>query len=508
MTSENPFLAPARRPRVGVCVESVFPARDAMRLHAGARAAAEERGGEIRSFHSNFTDPSELDEVGRSLLATSQLVPIFRNVDHHDVDAWRAEHPERSAEILGDLARLAEQPVEDLAQDVRLRTATTAMRWIRAWSPDVLFTARPNEQAMYSMITSRTLGVPYVWWLDGWPSGDQPLHSLLPMHLHHASAVVVGQHMVDELCERFGEGVRSKLVVRKHDEEPAAAIGHALDLALERRPESRALGPKSAFSPPPARHAAAPSRCDWFVTLGAERTGSTMLGRLLDSHDGCISGGELFNPRLLDQGTMDWPIHTMREDAGVRSAWEDGSTDVFARLAELEQSEGRKLGFKLLYYHGLQNPGVLRHVLDRAETRVLHIRRRDRLRRWLSHALADRSDRWASDKQTAATKRREDRSIALDPTKTLHDFALQSAYENRYSALFAERELLVTYEDFAADTAGEGSRILNHLDLAEADLTVQTVRAGGRPLADSIENLEELRRVFSGTCWSEHFDQD
>ena len=65
-------------------------------------------------------------------------------------------------------------------------------------------------------------------------------------------------------------------------------------------------------------------------------------------------------------------------------------------LREIARARGYGVvGFKLMYSHGLAHPALLDALTDDTELKVIHVRRRNALRRVVSERQARAASRWA-----------------------------------------------------------------------------------------------------------------
>jgi LPS sulfotransferase NodH len=165
----------------------------------------------------------------------------------------------------------------------------------------------------------------------------------------------------------------------------------------------------------------------------------------------------------------------------------------------------RAVGFKVFYFQ-LEKP-----YFDQARTylaslpglRVLHLRRRNLLRAYLSKVVMVRTK--VSGIKSDAERRAP--SVALAPADCLRYFEHTRQQQNLYERLFAEQAVLpVLYEDLAADYDRETERIQKFLDVVPTSLQARNLRQEIRPLSVAISNYAELRTKFESTPWAEFFD--
>ncbi len=240
----------------------------------------------------------------------------------------------------------------------------------------------------------------------------------------------------------------------------------------------------------------------WFVICCAERTGSNLLVSMLRSHPEIGAAGEIFNGRHLDD-PIPWPPVWDRDDlVALRK------TDKNAMLAELGQiATGQRLGafgFKLMYYQAERNPEVVDFLQGIPDLRVIHIKRHNRLRRFLSHTRAQQSDKWKNSAKDGARKPAP-RPVHIDFRLCVRDYLVHMNKERLIDETFANKSIHhVSYEDLESDPQSVAVAVLDFLGLPPRDLELGERKTGTDPLKDAIRNHDELRAMFAS--WVSYFD--
>ncbi len=168
----------------------------------------------------------------------------------------------------------------------------------------------------------------------------------------------------------------------------------------------------------------------------------------------------------------------------------------------------RFVGFKIFYYHAREPnwESVWLHLRSDPSLKVLHIKRRNRLRKHLSEKLAKLTKKWSisSDKEAHS-----DVTIKLWPKQCIESFERTIGYEREGDEFFRDHATLeIVYEDLAADPTGYSERILDFLGAPRHHLEQGTRRQVVQPLSAVIENFDELATAFSGTPWAEFLADD
>jgi LPS sulfotransferase NodH len=241
-----------------------------------------------------------------------------------------------------------------------------------------------------------------------------------------------------------------------------------------------------------------------FVIVCAARTGSTMLRLLLNSHPRICSHGEVYQPPIhgfvgLEPGVpsplRSW-LAKQREADPVRWLHE------FVFLDDGEHAVGFKLLYETLFQRQWQR---LQHALEvDRQVRVIHLTRKNRLRRLVSRRRAD---------STGVLLARTDDERARSPKVTLSleealaDFSAIEREELQVRELFAHHPMLeVTYEDLVDSENSSLDQLQRWLEVEPIELSTLSVRIGSDQLAEQIENYPELLSRAAGTACAAYFD--
>ena len=255
-----------------------------------------------------------------------------------------------------------------------------------------------------------------------------------------------------------------------------------------------------------------------FVIVSHLRSGTHLLRTLLESHPAIVCQSEVFNS---DNPNLPYPL-TASTDV-ILSDW------VFRDFPPSVQCAG----FVLQAYHpgGLRAfPGIRENptwndIWPRLQVmsgvKVIHLRRENGLRRHLSHIMARRSGDWHDwDEQRVAsvshletprlkTPERTSRApVSLDADRLKTDFEEVERLHQRVRKQFGKHPYFpLSYEALCAEPERRGRQLLDFLGVSPAPLEAAVSKLEHRSLADSIENFEQLRRVFQGTPWQGYFEE-
>lgn len=240
-----------------------------------------------------------------------------------------------------------------------------------------------------------------------------------------------------------------------------------------------------------------------FVILGRSRVGSNLLRGLLDAHSQVVAYGELFQ----DYDKIGWGTAAPTQDARALSLFQAHPQRFLEEQVFGVYPEGTKaVGFKLFYYHAQEDNrrSLWDYLRRRQHVRILHIKRANILKTYLSWTLADKTGEWVR------LGEKEDRrqSVKLSYDDCLKTFRKTREWEEEFTLYFADHPTLdILYEALAADYDAEMKRVQDFLGLQYEVVRPSTRKQSQRPLSVAIANYYELKEQFSGTEWEVFFEE-
>jgi LPS sulfotransferase NodH len=225
-----------------------------------------------------------------------------------------------------------------------------------------------------------------------------------------------------------------------------------------------------------------------FIVLAGARTGSTMLVTMLQSHPNVKMYGELFHVKKAKQITSTPNRHNLN-----RATVEFLNQHVYKPYIGLV----RAVGFKLLYGHDKRIWRFVWLYLQKSGVRIIHLKRRNLLARYLSFELAKRSNLWIASENNVDNLKYEE-PIIIDPKSCINNIKQMVHRQAKYEEVFTNNPMIETvYEDLVANTRDECARLLKFLGLAEHDLSNQSLRKQRtKRLSEVIANYNELKFAF------------
>lgn len=493
------FSPPTGRLRVAGCFAATYPDAGEAEHYAEFARLAAALDAETQFPHSVMPDPRTLPAAMKGLIGSGLFVPDFPPLCRNDVEHARSSMSLPFARLMALLCERTGATEQQLLAEVEWPLALSHVRWLRAWHVDAIVSWNAQQSTLWAAAVSFMLGVPHVMCLPA-PFEDSLYAYVVPTIARHALTIVAEPAVAGRLAAAAGDEVRAKVLPRA--ELASAAHVSTIRRAIASRPPD--APPRGAFPAFVTRRATPPARpagTRAFVVVGAERTGTNLLVDLLSQQPGIACAGEIFNHRLVSEGLLPWFTFDEPAAPGLLQLRIDDPVALHARLVADGHARGLAwVGFKLLYFHGAVDDRVVDAIAADPDARIVHITRKDRLRRWVSHCQAAVTDHWAT---AVGAPRRTSPPVELDVARTLADFALVELMEERCRATFARHvQLELEYESFATNLAVTAARVAQLFGVPAAPVEARTQKTGGTPLADSIVNFAEVRDALTGTRWA------
>lgn len=226
-----------------------------------------------------------------------------------------------------------------------------------------------------------------------------------------------------------------------------------------------------------------------FIVLTRSRTGSNMLISCLGSHPAIHAESEIF--QRLNGRTCGEILDSVFGERPRRI---------------------RAVGFKIFYYHPLDDPHapVWESLRAMPELYVIHLRRRNLLRTLVSRKIAGVRDIWSSlEEEERSGRGSAAKVVTMTADELRAGFRQTRDWEEAYMRMFRVQPLLeVVYEDFVADPGVQFRRITDFLGVRYRPPQTSFRKQNPEPLRRLVSNFDELAREFSGTEWAGFFDDE
>jgi LPS sulfotransferase NodH len=234
------------------------------------------------------------------------------------------------------------------------------------------------------------------------------------------------------------------------------------------------------------------------IILTTQRTGSTFLVENLRSHPDVHCLGE-----MLAGGHVRIPGLVYRSRYATKAYRYLTSGAVFpTRMMDryFARDDWPVMAFKAMY-NQISPPWTLRYLRDHTEIRVLHLRRHNLLKQYVSHALihVKRDDHW--DPHT--TEPVKAASIKISAEYALAYMRRLRAQHERHEKMFERHlRLQLGYEtmiDRDRLEAGIARQVCDFLGIAQHPMHSKLVKMNPENLREMITNYDEVARVIGPT---------
>jgi hypothetical protein len=252
-----------------------------------------------------------------------------------------------------------------------------------------------------------------------------------------------------------------------------------------------------------------PIREGLFFISCAARTGSSMLVNMLQTHPAITCHMEIFNPRRVEGF---WGVYRQRlssePDLERRlSALRTRDPVAYIYKVALDPQGRDVVGFKFKHDEFLLPTfaGARSAICADTDIKVIMLHRRNLLKRYLSHSLANRTGvtmKQVGDKQLEHTP------PTLDPRACLKDFQTIARRAQFVRQMFKNHVLLdVSYEELVGNGREDAlSRILSFLGAEQRPLQTNHSKLAQGHLAKEIANYAELKLFFSDGPYAVFFE--
>jgi|GEM_PF-2378049 len=261
-----------------------------------------------------------------------------------------------------------------------------------------------------------------------------------------------------------------------------------------------------------------------FIILSTQRSGSSYLSNLLQSHPQVVCYSELFHP---DRCSFDYPFFPEDQDESVLMLRNSKPEKFLSAMIfrGYEENFGA-VGFKVQYAQ-LEDPRfktAAEWMYKEPSLAVIHLIRTNFLDTLVSHKLALATQEWwktdpriireakqlgISDTDISATDISiyDTLQIETPAEEVLNNFEQQELQIDRYRECFQKHQVLeVTYEDLIMPATTATSDILNFLGVAPAPLFSRIVKQKKRSNQEILKNFSALKKAFEGTRWADFFE--
>ena len=230
-----------------------------------------------------------------------------------------------------------------------------------------------------------------------------------------------------------------------------------------------------------------------FFILAAGRTGSTRLRLLLDSHPQALCHGEVFGENLSTLAEPGSEAHRqLLEERTVNPA-------DFATVRVFVAEGNAAVGFKILYHQLTEAwPGLMEALAADTDIRVLHLVRRNGVKRFLSEyfvGTVTRKNLFLENEEIPALPQ-----VKIPPAILLANLESLENEAEKLRGVFRGHPLHeLAYEDSLEDNGPAMRGVLDFLGLPPAELSVGIKKILPDDPKALIANFDEVAAVLRGT---------
>lgn len=241
-----------------------------------------------------------------------------------------------------------------------------------------------------------------------------------------------------------------------------------------------------------------------FLITCAPRTGSTMLRMMLNSHPDIVCHGEVITvkgkPNLGKYAdtlakTDEELAQLMAEDATrflYDYVWGDPNCSAIGCKIKYRQLEE-------------QFPDLFKAVLTDKNIKIVHLKRRNLLKRYVSNRLAGSQKTPTVILERGHQDDNAQQKIVIHVKKCIQDIEAIKQSEIDFANYFAEHPVFdVYYEDLTLSDGQELNKLQVFLGVKPLAIQPKTVKVNSNNLADLIENYDEIKRALADTIYGEY----
>lgn len=261
-----------------------------------------------------------------------------------------------------------------------------------------------------------------------------------------------------------------------------------------------------------------------FVVLSTQRSGSTYIASLLQSHPSAVCYNEIFHPEKCHYNYPFFPEENNPEMLFIR----DADPVEFLRQYVFRKylTPFSAVGFKLHYSQAIDKRFVAMwtHLLRDKEICFIHVSRANLLKTLISLKMAQLTNVWSMKHPAFVSNLKETGLAALstqdveniDISLTFHldfnetrDFFIHHTQQQKIflGSIRKHPVLHLTYEDFETNATEDIIRMLNFLHLKKRPLYTKVDKQSKKKDSEVVTNYTELKAQFKETPWFEFFTE-
>lgn len=235
------------------------------------------------------------------------------------------------------------------------------------------------------------------------------------------------------------------------------------------------------------------------LLLGTARVGSTLLQSYLNEHPEIYCEGEIYNTDHLKMYGKASKLKEQMNNEPLRFLNNYGYPKHSKKI--------KFAGFKLFYSHfNTEKTKILwDYLFENKDIKVIHIKRKNLLRNFVSLKIAAKTNEWRSFNQSSNTI---EKKIKLSKEECLQEFETQKITTLNLDNKFKDHNTIeIFYSDLVKnkqETMDNIFQFLNTKSIKIQDTILK--RQNPEPISELITNFEDLKDKFKNTEWEVFFN--
>lgn len=274
-----------------------------------------------------------------------------------------------------------------------------------------------------------------------------------------------------------------------------------------------------------------------FAILSSARSGSNLLYYMLKSHGNIQAYGEIFNiqsasttvldqlfsnPRKYVDDILNQKFVPTKKALGFKIFYNQMTaaqvccefySTYFINSEDVSEEEREQIANKRMQIESNYDTDKVKILVedvwsyfeDDTKIKILHLKRENRLKQYLSLCRAWKTNEWICHSLKKPPTRKP---IRIEPQNCLSYFKKMDEWEKKYHQIFRDNDALeILYERLQQDPQNELKNIQAFLNLPIRKLNSPLQKQRGEPISIAIKNYEELKDKFKGTCYEHYFSE-
>jgi LPS sulfotransferase NodH len=246
------------------------------------------------------------------------------------------------------------------------------------------------------------------------------------------------------------------------------------------------------------------------MILTSQRTGSTFLAEVLDAHPKVRCHGEILN------GSDVKPPPLVRDFKYAAKTYRYLVSGAWRPIATIERcyasTEKPVVAFQAMY-NRVNTPSVRRFLQERKDIRIMHLRRENLLKQYVSKALLSRKRGTRKDRPWSphATSPVPVVSTRISPDKAMREMRrVRELFGEFEQLLTGHRKIELVYEQLISGqslSTAAWAAVSELLEIEPAEVASDQIKINPSNLRPMVENYDELAAALKGTEFERFLDQ-